>query len=70
MGVKTAVAAIVPAANHIAAAKAVGQDVATLQAEATFKCAEAVVALKNLLAQMQTGDGNITTINTQITALS
>lgn len=70
MGVKATVVALVPATNHIAAAKAGGRDVATLQKEAQIKCDEAVVALRALLADMQADDSNITTINTQITALS
>lgn len=70
MGVKTSTAAVVPAANHAAAAKSGGRDVTTLQKEALIKCDEAVVALRALLADMVTGDSNITTINAQITALS
>jgi len=70
MGVKTTVAAIVPAANHVTAARAAGHDIVSLQAEAKLKCDEAVVALRALLSTMQTGDGNIATVNAQITALS
>lgn len=70
MGIKTSTAGVVPAANHAAAAKSGGRDVATLQREALIKCDEAVVALRALLADMQTGDANITTIQNQITALS
>lgn len=70
MGVKATVAAVVPAANHVTTAKSGGRDVTTLQTEAKIKCDEAVVALRNLLADMQTGDGNIATIQAQITALS
>lgn len=70
MGIKTSTSAVVPAANHITAAKNGGRDVATLQREVLIKCDEAVVALRALLADMQTGDANIATINAQITALS
>lgn len=70
MGVKASTAAVVPAANHVTAAKAGARDVTTLQKEALIKCDEAVVALRALLADMQNGDPNIATINAQITALS
>lgn len=70
MGVKATVSGLTFAANHITAARAAGHDLTSLQAEAKMKCDEAVVALRTLLATMQVGDGNITTINAQITALT
>lgn len=70
MGVKSTITAVVPAANHIAAAKSGGRDVTTLQQEVKIKCDEAVIAMRTLLADMVTGDGNIATIQAQITALS
>lgn len=70
MGVKTSVTAITPAVAHVAAARAGARDVVTLQAEVKSKIDELIVALKALQADMQAGDANITTINTQLTALA
>lgn len=70
MGTKTSVAALSFAANHVTAARSAGHDLESMRAEAKIKCDEAVSALRTLLATMQTGDSNITTINTLITNLS
>lgn len=70
MGVKATMTSMTFAGNHVTAARAAGHDLNSLQAEAKMKCDEAVVALRTLLATMQNGDGNIATVNAQITALS
>ena len=70
MGTKASVTALSFAGNHVTAARAAGHDLESLRAEAKIKCDEAVMALRTLLATMQGGDGNITTVNTLITNLS
>ncbi len=70
MGVKATVAGMTLQANHVAAAEAAGNNASALQTMAKMKCDEAVVALRALLASMQAGDPNITTVQNQITALS
>jgi hypothetical protein len=70
MGIKSTMAAVSYAANHLAAAKKAGQDVLSVHAEAQLQCVELLRTLNLLLSTMQTGDGNITTLQAQITALS
>lgn len=70
MGVKTTVAAISYAANHQANATKAGQNVISLNADILLQTQELIISLTRLQATMVTGDGNIATINTLITALS
>jgi hypothetical protein len=70
MGVKTTVASVTYAANHIAAATTAGQNVTSLQKEILLQTQELIRNLQILVGQMQAGDPNIATINAQIAALS
>ncbi len=74
MGVKTNLAAITFTVTGKNTATAAGVDLAGMIAEAQLKCTEAINALNYLVADVLTPAGtesaNITTINTQITALS
>jgi hypothetical protein len=70
MGIKTTMAAVVYAANHITAATKAGQNVAGLHAEIQLRSTELIRDLNLLLSSMQAGDPNIATINAQISALS
>jgi len=70
MGIKTTVAGLTYAANHTTAAAAAGHNVPSTNAEILQMATEMIIKLNRLKATMQGGDPNITTINTQITALS
>ena len=69
MGVKSTMLALVYAANHTAAAARAGQSVPGIHAEIQLQITELVRNLNLLLATMQAGDPNITTVQNQITAL-
>ena len=70
MGIKTDMAALTYAANHVAAASKAGQSVSGLHAEIQLRSTELLRDLNALLATMQTGDPNIATVQAQIAALS
>jgi hypothetical protein len=70
MGIKTTMSSLSYAANHIAAATKAGQSVSGLHAQIQLRSTELLRDLNLLLATMQTGDPNITTLQAQITALS
>jgi hypothetical protein len=70
MGIKTTMAAVTYAANHLAAATKAGQNVPGLHDQIQLRSTELLRDLNLLLATMQTGDPNISVIQTQITALS
>jgi hypothetical protein len=69
MGIKSTMA-ITYAASHVAAAQCASQNVQSLHAEIQLQATELLRNLNILLATMQTGDPNITTVTNQITALS
>jgi hypothetical protein len=58
------------AAAHVNAASKAGQNVQGLHSEIQLLSTELIRALNLLLASMQAGDPNITTVQNQITALS
>ena len=70
MTLKATLTALVPSATHIANAAALGRAPSTLIALAAETAGELITLLQILKADMQTGDGNIATINTQIANLS
>jgi hypothetical protein len=70
MGIKTTMAAVTYAANHVAAAEKAGQNVPGLHLSIQLRSTELLRDLNLLLSSMQTGDPNIATINAQIAALS
>jgi DNA-binding phage protein len=70
MGVKTTMAGVTYAANHIAAATKAGHNVTSIASDAQLQATELIRTLQLLVSTMQAGDANITTINNQIAALS
>lgn len=70
VGTRTTLAAVAPAGNHISAALKSGRTPSMLIAQANEQIAELIVTLKAVVADMQTGDANIATVNTLITNLS
>jgi hypothetical protein len=70
MGIKSTMASVSYAANHQAAARAAGRNVAEMHGTMLLRCSELVRDLNLLLGDMQNGDSNIATIQAQITALS
>lgn len=69
MGIKTTMAGISYAANHVAAATKAGHNVSSIANDAQLQCIELIRTLQLLVSTMQAGDPNITTVNNQITAL-
>jgi hypothetical protein len=70
MGTKTVLTAVAPRADHVTAAQSQGRQPADLIALAAVKASELAILLTTLKYDMQAGDGNITTIGTQIGNLS
>lgn len=70
MGVKTTLAGTTPAAGHLSAALSKGRIPAVQIAQAQEQAAELIITLKEIVKDMQNGDGNITAFNTLITNLS
>jgi hypothetical protein len=70
MGVKTTMTALSYAANHFSGAAKAGQDVNSLHYSILSGLTEVIGKMKTLVGEMTTGDGNIATVNAQITALS
>jgi hypothetical protein len=70
MGVKTTMAGLTFASNHLAASTTKGQCVASMANEIQLVLGELINDMKILVGSMQAGDPNIATLNAQITALS
>jgi hypothetical protein len=73
MGVKTALAGIVPANTHTAAAQALGHDAANLLLQVQTHLIEDINLIKQVISDMTKGnpsDPGIATLNTQVTNLS
>jgi hypothetical protein len=70
MGIKSTMAGLTYAQSHINAAEKSAQTVPSLHASVQLRCTELIRDLTLLVATMQTGDPNITTLNNQISALS
>jgi hypothetical protein len=70
MSLRTTLTALVPSPTHIANSAALGRAPSTLITLAIETAGELITLLQILKADMQTGDGNISTINTQISNLS
>jgi hypothetical protein len=70
MGIKTTMAGLTYAANHVAAAQRSSQSVQSLHVGIQLQSIELLRNLNLLLSTMQAGDPNIATVQAQITALS
>jgi hypothetical protein len=70
MGVKSTMAGLTYAASHVSAATKNAQNVASMHNEIQLTINELIRDLNILVATMQAGDPNITTVNAQISALS
>jgi hypothetical protein len=71
MGVKTVLQGLIVSANHSSNAFANGRPAAALITEAVVHINDAIILLKEIQKDVPTnGDGNLGTINAQITALS
>jgi hypothetical protein len=70
MGIKTTMAGLTYAANHLAAAQKSCQSVQSIHGEIQLQSTELLRNLNLLLSTMQAGDPNITTVQNQIAALS
>ena len=70
MGIKSTMAGLTYAANHVAAAQKSCQSVQSIHVEIQLQSTELLRNLNLLLATMQAGDPNITTVQNQIAALS
>lgn len=73
MGSKTSIAAVVPAATHVAAAQALGRSPAGMSVQAQTQINDCINLLKQIVKDMTSGnatDPNIVTFNAVIAALS
>jgi hypothetical protein len=73
MGAKTSIAAIVPSTTHINAAERLGRHPAMTHAQALRALDDAIFALQRAVADAaigNSGDSNITTLNSIISNLS
>lgn len=73
MGIKTALAGITLTAGDITQAETIGTDAKGEMLNAQLKCQELTVLLNYLITDVLTPAGdssNVTTLNTQITALA
>jgi hypothetical protein len=70
MGVRTSLIATAIAASHTSAAFKSGRNAAELVTQAEQQIQDAIITLKEIVKDMQTGDANITAFQTLITNLS
>lgn len=70
MGAKTTLAATTVAGGHLTAALSKGRIPSEMIAQAQVQAQDLINTLKEIIKDMQGGDGNITAFNTLITNLS